>query len=298
MFINTILPDGRKRKTLKTLLIQPKDAYIRPKLDFKTSTSIWHLDEILKRRVNDWRKLTGEDGHTGLRSVLRKDGIYTGTYSVFPIPLMEYIIVRYAGERGNTILDSFAGGPPRAIVSSLMGMDYYGVDVRQDQIDENLKAMAKMGLKNVHYTLDDARYLTKLPKAGNSDDGLFHCAITCPPYYDVEVYSEQADDVSTFPTYAAFNAAMMMNAHAQFEHLKPGAFACIVVGNFRDKKTGELIDFRGHTVENFREVGFLFWEDVILSRNFGSAASRASNAWRGLKLVRRHEHLLVFRKPE
>jgi hypothetical protein len=71
-----------------------------------------------------------------------------------------------------------------------------------------------------------------------------------------------------------------------------------VVGNFRDKKTGELIDFRGHTVENFREVGFIFWEDVILSRNFGSAASRASNAWKGHKLVRRHEHLLVFRKPE
>jgi hypothetical protein len=79
--------------------------------------------------------------------------------------------------------------------------------------------------------------------------------------------------------------------------MKPGAFVCIVVANFR-AKDGELTDFRGDTVANFREAGFTFWQDVVLSRNFASAAVRASNAWKGMKLVPRHEHLLVFRKPE
>ena len=41
--------------------------------------------------------------------------------------------------------------------------------------------------------------------------------------------------------------------------MKPGAFVCIVVGTFRDKK-GELIDFPAHTVMNFQDAGFIYWQ--------------------------------------
>jgi hypothetical protein len=79
--------------------------------------------------------------------------------------------------------------------------------------------------------------------------------------------------------------------------MKNEAFVCIVVGNFRDKN-GELVDFRGHTVKNFRDAGFIFHQEIILSKNFGSAAQRSTNAWKGQKLVPIHEFLLVFRKSE
>jgi len=68
------------------------------------------------------------------------------------------------------------------------------------------------------------------------------------------------------------------------------------VGNFRDKN-GELIDFPGHTIENFQEVGFTYWQQVVLSKNFASAAKRSTNSWRGQKLVPTHEFLLVFKNP-
>src|SRR5690349_9764222 len=119
MLIPKKLADGRTRHSLKTLLVSPKQGYLRPKIDFTTSTSIWHVDEIIKKRVQAWRRLTEEDGHNGERNELRKDGVYTGTYSVFPIPLMEYILVRYAPAKGK-LLDAFAGGPPRGICTSLM----------------------------------------------------------------------------------------------------------------------------------------------------------------------------------
>lgn len=289
MLIPKILPDGRKRYRSKPLLMKQKDVYVRPKIDFKTSTSIWNIDEIMKRRVTDWRRITNEDGHTGQRSTLRKDTVYTGTHSIFPIPLMEYILVRYS-EKGYKLLDAFAGGPPRAIAASLMGLEYHGVDVRQEQIDENLAVIKEHDLDNVYYYLNDARTLD----FGISD---FDIAVTCPPYYNIEVYSDDEKDVSNFPTYGAFNAAMMFSANAHFPLMKPDAFVCIVVGNFRDKKTKEMIDFRSDTVNNFKEAGFLFWDEVILSRNFGSAAKRAKNAWAGKKIVRRHEFLLIFRKP-
>jgi hypothetical protein len=290
MLIPKKLADGRTRHSLKTLLVSPQQGYIRPRIDFTTSTSIWHVDEIIKKRVTDWRRLTEEDGHNGERNVLRKDGVYTGTYSVFPIPLMEYILVRYA-ENGGKLLDAFAGGPPRGICSSIMGLEYHGVDVRQEQIDENHRVLKKLNIPNINYHLNDARTLD----FGVSD---FDVAVTCPPYYDLEVYSDDPSDISSFPTYASFNAAMWMCAEAHRPLMKPGAFVCIIIGNFRNKKTGEMIDFRADTVANFKEAGFLFWDEIILSRNFGSAAQRAKNAWAGKKLVRRHEFLLVFRTPQ
>ena len=119
----------------------------------------------------------------------------------------------------------------------------------------------------------------------------------CPPYYDLETYSDLPDDLSNLPTYEAFNYGMFACVLAHMRVLKPGTFACVVVGLFRNKE-GELVDFRGHTVLNFQEAGFLFHQDVVLSKNFGSAAIRASNAWRGRKLVPLHEHLLVFKKPD
>jgi hypothetical protein len=221
------------------------------------------------------------------------DSVYTGTNSVFPAPLVEWILLRYGGPQGGKVLDAFAGGPPRAVIASLMGYQYHGVEIRQSQIDENLAVLKSLALVDkVTYHLDDGRFM---------DIGIdlrsFDCALTCPPYYNLEVYSDQSNDISTCGTYAEFNAAMMLSARAHMPHMKPGAFVCIVVGPFRDKKTGELIDFPAHTVENFREAGFIYWQQIVISKNFASAAKRSTNAWRGLKLVPAHEFLLVFRTP-
>lgn len=285
---------GKVLKTSRPLLITPQEAYVRPSQGkdwFGTSTTIWNVDELIKRRVRDWRRLTGETGHSGARDeTFRKDhnSVYTGTHSVFPAPLMEMIIVRYGGSAGSHILDAFAGGPPRGLVASIMGHRYTGFEIRQDQIDENEALLKKLKLKGARYVKSDGRFI--------DCDDMFDCAITCPPYFDLEQYSEQPDDISNLGSYAEFNASMWLCSIAHFERLKPGAFACIIVGNFRDKK-GELIDFPSDTIVNFKEAGFLFWQDIILSKNFASAAVRAGNAWKGMKLVPRHERLLVFRKP-
>lgn len=281
----------------RPLLIKPQDGYARPgpgRAWFATTTTVWRVDELIRRSVRDWRRLTEETGHSGERTGTMRvdhDSVYTGTHSVFPAPLMEWILLRYGGHPGGKILDAFAGGPPRAVVSSIMGMEYHGIEIRQKQIDETLSVVKNLGLKNVQLHLADGRFF-------DASLGQFDVAITCPPYYDLEVYSDQPDDLSNLGSYWEFNAGMFFSALSHRKVMKPGAFVCIVVGPFRNKKTGELIDFPGHTIANFREAGFIYWQDVILSKNFGSAAKRSTNAWRGHKLVPIHEHLLVFRTPQ
>lgn len=287
---------GKTLKTSRPLLITPQQAYVRPQQGDKdwwqSTTTIWAVDELIKRRVRDWRRLTGETGHTGARDeTFRKDheSIYTGTHSIFPAPLMEMILVRYGGPPGSKILDAFAGGPPRGLVASIMGYQYTGFEIRQEQIDENEALLEKLKLTGATYVKSDGRFLDITDQ--------FDCGITCPPYFNLEVYSDQTDDVSNFSTYSEFNASMWCCSNAYRERIKPGGFVCVIVGLFRDKQTGELIDFPAHTVENFREAGFLYWQHIILSKNFASAAVRAGNSWRGEKLVPRHENLLIFRAP-
>lgn len=291
--------DKQVGKTLyrsRPLLIPPQQAYAPPEQGaawFATTTTVWRVDELIRRRVRDWKRLLGEDGHTGARAeVFRKDhdSVYTATHSVFPAPLVEWILLRYGGPKRGRILDAFAGGPPRGIVSSIMDFVYVGFEVRQEQIDENKDALKGLGLKSATYIKGDGCLL-------KDDLGLFDCALTCPPYYNLESYSDLPEDISNLGSYWEFNAAMAFCAQAHYPLMKPGAFVCFVVGNFRDKN-GELIDFRSHTVENFREAGFVFHQEIILSKNFGSAAKRSTNSWKGLKLVPIHEFLLVFRKPE
>lgn len=278
----------------RPLLIKPQDAYTRPPEGrewFQTTTTVWRVDELIRRRVRDWRRLLDETGHTGTRSGAMRadhDSVYTGTVSVFPAPLVEWILLRYAPP-GCVLVDAFAGGPPRAAVATIMGYKYIGFEIRQEQIDENVQVLKSLGLDGYRYIPSSGVHL-------DADIPQPDFALTCPPYYDLEKYSDQPDDLSNLGSYSQFNASMALCAEAHSRVMKPGSFVCIVVGNFRDK-SGELVDFRAHTVENFREVGFKFHQDVILSKNFGSAAKRSTNSWKGQKLVPIHEHLLIFKTP-
>ncbi len=291
--------DKVSKKTLytsKPLLITPKQAYVRPGLGrewFATTTTGWRVDELVRRRVRDWRRLTNETGHTGERTgTFRADhsSIYTGTHSVFPAPLAEWIYLRYA-PAGGRVIDAFAGGAPRALVASIMGYQYVGFDIRKKQIDENTKLLGDLGVDKVTYIVGDGRFL-------NGATGLFDMALTCPPYWNLEVYSDLPEDLSNAVSYDEFNAGMMFTAQAHRKVMKPGSFVCIVVGPFRDKKTGELIDFPAHTVVNFQEAGFYYHQQIVLLKNFASAAKRGPRAWeRGKKLVPNHEFCLVFKTP-
>ena len=267
-----------------------KASQVTKGLDFTTSTTIWSLEDT--RAIRDWRKITGEDGSTGSRagSFRKEETAYSGTYSIFPYQLAVWMLLRYAPP-GSKVLDAFAGGPPRAVAASMEGYEYHGVDIRQEAIDENLTLLNKLNLAADYY-LDDATLMKTV------EDTDFDFSYTCPPYYDLEIYSNNPNDLSNSKNYQTFNEFMKQSIVNIYDRLKPGSFSCMVVGNFRDKKTSELIDFRGDTVNNHKSAGFIFWQDIVLAKSKGSAAVRAGNSWKGKKLVPQHEYLLVFKKPE
>ena len=118
---------------------------------------------------------------------------------------------------------------------------------------------------------------------------------SCPPYADLEVYSDDPKDLSTMK-YSDFKAVYFEIIKKACDRLKPDSFACFVVGEVRDKK-GNYIDFVGDTVQAFRDAGLEYYNEAILITCVGSLPIRAGKQFSsGRKLGKTHQNILVFVK--
>jgi methylase of polypeptide subunit release factors len=124
----------------------------------------------------------------------------------------------------------------------------------------------------------------------------FDFIFSCPPYADLEVYSDLEDDISN-KDYDEFLALYRSIIKKSVKCLKPGGYACFVVGDIRDKK-GDYRDFVSHTKKAFIDAGAPLYNEAILLQPLGTAMLRAARVFdAGKKLTKVHENVLIFRKP-
>lgn len=191
------------------------------------------------------------------------------------------------------VLDPFAGGSVRGIVAALLGLRYWGCDLRAEQIAENEKQAAELlpeGGRVPQWTCGDS--LERLEDAPTAD-----FLFSCPPYGDLERYSDDPRDLSTmeWPRFME-NYAQIVRAAAG--KLRSNRFACFVVGEFRGPD-GCYRNFVGETVEAFASAGLKFYNEAILVTSVGSAAMRALRIFGGgRKLCKSHQNVLVFVKGD
>jgi len=211
--------------------------------------------------------------------------------SVFDPALCELIYNWYCPENG-TILDPFAGGSVRGIVANYLGYNYTGIDIRQEQIDSNREQALKLLPVNKqpqYYVGDSNVVLSELIP-------MYDLIFSCPPYADLEVYSEMKEDLSTmeYNEFIKVYAEIIKKAVAK---LKSGGYACFVVGDIRDKK-GFYRDFISHTKQAFINAGAGLYNEAILLQPLGTAMLRAGKIFEaGGKLTKVHENVLIFKKP-
>ena len=264
--------------------------YAPPKtVCYSTSTTVWIIKEL--EELSDWSFIP-KNKVLGTRRGAKGNGggLYSGQCSVFSPHLAEWILLRWAGDKCRRVLDPFAGYAVRGVVAAHMKYDYHGIDVWADLLRENRSICKGLGLK-ARYYLGDATTL-KCVK------GEFDFAFTCPPYWDLEHFSESDGCLAECSDYADFDNQMAKFAQALRPRMRPGANVCITIGDVRDKATGKMIDVPGHTIRNFENAGFRFHERVVVINPDGTAPQRVGNAWKGKKLVSLHEFVLVFKTPE
>ena len=80
-----------------------------------------------------------------------------------------------------------------------VGLHYTGVELRAEQVEANRRQALKIGV-TPQWIIGDSAKLDSLLPPNEEYDLLF----TCPPYYDLEVYSESKADGSSKQTMVSF----------------------------------------------------------------------------------------------
>lgn len=208
-------------------------------------------------------------------------------------PVLCELAYRWFCSPDGLVLDPFAGGSVRGIVASKLGRSYVGLDLRQEQIDANREqAKAICGDPMPVWHVGDSRQIDRIASGVDAD-----FVFSCPPYADLERYSDNPDDLSTL-SYDEFRTAYTEIIAKACSLLKPDRFACFVVGDVRDKR-GLYHGFPWHTVEAFQAAGLRLYNEAVLVTAVGSLPIRVGKQFTASrKLGKTHQNVLVFVKGD
>lgn len=210
----------------------------------------------------------------------------TGT-SIFDPVLCEVIYNWFSPESG-IVFDPFAGGSVRGIVAELLGRHYIGIDLSQKQVDANQMNADQLGVCPAWHC-DDSRNADQYIPDGSAD-----LVFSCPPYHNLEKYSDHPLDLSNM-SYSDFLDAYGEIIAVACRKLKENRFAVFVVGEIRDNK-GAYRDFIGTTKRLFMDQGLCLYNDNVLLEQMGTAPMRAAGYFKSRKLAKVHQNVLVFYK--
>ena len=142
------------------------------------------------------------------------------------------------------------------------------------------------------FTIDEETGMTGVNELQPKYDMIF----SCPPYADLEVYSDLPEDLSNM-NYDDFKVKYKSIINKACAKLKNGGYEIFVVGEVRDKK-GFYRDFISHTKQAFINAGAGLYNEAILLQPLGTAMLRAGKIFEsGRKLTKVHENVLIFKKP-
>ena len=255
---------------------------------------------ILDARSGEWQERKRAWLSMGLRSEVGRlenslgmsDAASLGEKdtSIFD-PVLVELATRWFSPAGGQIVDPFAGGSVRGIVAGALGRHYWGCDLRPEQIAAN------------QVQADDiAPSVRPVWVCGDSMDMLAHApaadfVFSCPPYGDLEKYSDDPRDLSAMDWHA-FVAAYKRIILRAVGRMKPDTFACFVVGDFRDSR-GFYRNFVSETIDGFEQAGARLYNEAILATAIGTASMRVASMFvPSRKLCKVHQNVLVFCKGD
>lgn len=270
---------------------------------FKTwPLTLWVMDHS-SSALKELKQFIGDDGtareHSGTAGYKTTLGSSPNQVSIYNPVILGIIYEYFKLEPGSIVYDPFGGGGTRALVTTSMEekLHYIGVEIRKEEVDAvETRLSAAMDVEYLHGTWQmihgDSRHVPGVP------DDHADALVTCPPYYDMEKYDGGASDLSMAATYTEF-IDMLRDVVAESKRiLKPGAFSFWTIGLHRNK-SGNLLPMHHDLAWLHHDLGFEFMEEVVLHMKNTGSVQRVGNFAKGEhRLVRVHEYLLIFRKPE
>jgi hypothetical protein len=239
--------------------------------------------------------------------------------SVFDPVLCEMAYRWFCPENGR-VLDPFAGGSVRGIVAAWLHRHYTGIDLREEQVESNREQAERIlepGWQPEWITgdcLDVLPGLAPCPTCRGFPSQFTGCkacsgespkpydmVLSCPPYYDLEAYSDDPRDLSNKGSYEEFAALHAESIRLAVANLRPDSFCVWVVGEIRGDwdKGGFYRGLVPDTIRAFEDAGARFYNECILITAVGSLSIRAARVFTASrKLGKTHQNILIFCKGD
>jgi hypothetical protein len=216
--------------------------------------------------------------------------VRSGALSMFPQNIGRVVTLFYSKE-GDRIIDPFAGHNSRMTLCVNAGRHYQGYDISEkfmafNQTQAELLRHQRPSL-DIQLHLQDSRRL-KYTASASAD-----FTLTSPPYYDLEDYGDEPEQLGKQRTYEDFLNGLSEVASENYRVLKDGAFAVWFVNDFRRK--GLFHAYHLDTVHLMQSAGFVLWDVMVVDLGYPIRAAFAAQIIDSQILPKRHEYGLVFR---
>jgi len=206
-------------------------------------------------------------------------------------PVLTEVMYQWFVPPGGSILDPFAGGSVRGIVAEKLGFKYTGIELRKEQVESNREQAEKLGV-NPTWIVGDSNNLDKLV------DDKFDFVFSCPPYYNLEIYSDLEGELSALKSYNAFIDMYFDIIRKSVSCLKDNRFASFVIGDIRDKE-GFYLNFISDTINCFQKSGMKLYNNCVLINSIGTLPLRINIQFNSYKkLGKCHQNVPIFYKGD
>ena len=281
---------GGAKKLSEKFIIPPFSVLNTASKDWVNRNNYWMSLGIKSEIGRDAESYTNNDKLLG--DGTKFSTVTIGGVSIFDPVLCELSYNWFNVPNGN-ILDPFAGGSVRGIVASKLGYNYLGNDLSEKQIEANrINASEVLEDSEMYpiWTIGDSLNIDKIADNYNAD-----LIFSCPPYADLEVYSDKKEDISNMD-YKDFIKSYNDIIKKSCEKLNNDRFAVFVVGDVRDKK-GFYRNFISDTISAFLSCGLMLYNEMILVNKIGNLHMRAGRYFNSSrKIGKMHQNVLVFYK--
>lgn len=245
-----------------------------------------------KARKKYWNEIIDDDAERGTSNAF--GGCMQGfgkKNSLLDPVLAEVLLKWFTPTQHSKVFDCFSGDTAFGFVSSFLGHDFTGIELREEQVRDNSMRCSKAGLNPVYICDDGRNVLNHIEK--KSQDMFF----SCPPYFNIEVYSDNKNDASNQETFDDFYAILDEAFSKSLQALKDNRFAVVVATDIRSS-SGGYYDFFERVRDTFERNGAVLYNNIILATPLGSSALRANKFMKSRKTVRVHQNVMVFFKGD
>jgi DNA modification methylase len=212
--------------------------------------------------------------------------------SIFPSNIARKLILFYT-EEYDIVIDPFAGHNSRMQLCYNLNRHYYGQDVCHEfmQMNEEIKnLLLNQMIKNkVEIVLKEGD-----SKKLKFEDEIGNFTITSPPYWNIEYYGNEKEQLYFSKTYEDFLNNLQEIMKENYRVLKKGSYCIWFVNDFRKNK--KFYSYHSDVINRMKDVGFI-QNDIIIVDLGGSIRSIfTSQVFESKIIPKRHEYALIFKK--